>query len=663
MPHNDTLKSAAANAMRKHGFLAEFPDAVVREIGALQDPGDRPPPRDVDDLRELPWSSIDDRHARQLDQVEVAERLANGAIRIRIAVADVESLVRDGSNADDYAAANTTSVYTGVVVFPLFPERLSSDLTSLKEGDDRLAMVVSFDVDENGLLGNPGVSRAMVRNHAKLSYDEVAGWLHGESVVPPELAGSAALRGQILMQDEAAKRLRSARAVSGALDFESVEPHPVVVRGRVVDIAVTRSNRARDMIEDFMVAANRSVAMYLIDRGLPSIRRVVREPRRWDRIVALARDLSDDLPDTPDSEALAEFLVRRREADPEHFGDLSLSVVKLLGPGEYVLERRLGERRNAGHFGMGVADYVHSTAPNRRFADLVTQRLLRAAEENRESPYSDDELIAIASHCTERSDAARRVERTMRKVVGAAMLADHVGESFPAVVTAASPKGTYARLLDPPIEGRVTRGERGLDVGDTVRLTLIKADAQLGYIDFERTSDEDRDRRKRARSSRKKQAANRMRPLIGRMFDAEVTGVVASGTWVRLLDGSAEGRVVSGYKPLKVGMRVPVRLIKTNSVHGFIDFEYDAGVAPAKSERLSRKREAARRLRRRIGDVFRARVTGNSPSATWIVLDPEGIEGRLVRGRSGLSKGDELSVVLLRADAERGFIDFAREED
>jgi exoribonuclease R len=462
------------------------------------------------------------------------------------------------------------------------------------------------------------------------------------------------------MQDEAAQRLRRARSIAGALDFESVEARPVVVHGKVVDLAVDRRNRARDMIEDFMVAANRSVATYLLERGSPSLRRVVREPKRWDRIVALASDVGEKLPDKPDNVALSEFLARRRAADPDHFTDLSLSVVKLLGPGIYVLERRLGDRRQAGHFGLAVADYVHSTAPNRRFADLVTQRMLRAAETGGTQPYSHDELIEIAKRCTERGEAARKVERTMRKVAGASMLAERVGESFAAIVTASSPKGIYARVLNPPVEGRIVRGGRGLDVGDTVRLKLVVADPVRGYIDF--AHEAEGASRKLERSRRKKAAADRLRPRIGEMFDAEVTGVSESGTYVRLIDGSAEGRVVRGYKPLSVGMKVKVKLVNTDSVHGFIDFEFTQGVDSAKDERRARKRAAALSLRDHVGETFRAVVSGTSRKATWLRIMPGEIEGRLVRGRRGLSVGDEAGVVLLAVDPVRGFIDFARED-
>ena len=644
--------------MRQNGFEPEFSAAVMREVHSIDDPSDNPLPAGCHDLRGLAWSSVDNRESRDLDQIEVAERLADGSIRIRIGVADVDSLVRLGSAADSHAAANTTSVYTGVAVFPMLPERLSTDLSSLNEGHERLAVVIEFDVTANGELVNASVYRALVHNKAKLVYDDVGMWLDSKGPAPRAIATSRELDDQLRMQDEAARRLRKARSVAGALDFESVEARPVVVNGRVVDLAVDRRNRARDMIEDFMVAANRSVATYLLERGSPSLRRVVREPKRWDRIVALAADVGENLPEKPDNVALSEFLARRRAADPEHFADLSLSVVKLLGPGIYVLERRLGDRRSAGHFGLAIADYVHSTAPNRRFADLVTQRMLRAAESGGDQPYSHDELIEIAKRCTERGEAARKVERTMRKVAGASMLAERVGESFAAIVTASSPKGIYARVLNPPVEGRIVRGGRGLDVGDTVRLKLVVADPVRGYIDF--AHETEGASRKLERSRRKKTAADRLRPRIGEIFDAEVSGVSESGTYVRLIDGSAEGRVVRGYKTLSVGMKIKVKLLNTDSVHGFIDFEFTQGVDPAKDERLARKRAAALSLRDRVGETFHAVVSGTSRKATWLRIMPGEIEGRLVRGRRGLSVGTEVDVVLLAADPGRGFIDFAR---
>lgn len=655
-----SLRAAAVAAMRANGFESEFPPEVAREVAQLDDPTDDGLPPGVHDLRALHWSSIDNRESRDLDQVEVAEALPDGGIRVRIGIADVFELVQVGSPSDRHAATNTTSVYTGVVVFPMLPERLSTDLTSLNEGEDRFALVIQFDVAGDGSLGEPEVFRALLRNHAKLTYESVGAWLDGDGPEPDAIAARPALGEQLRLQDEAARRMRSARVLAGALAFESVEARPVVSGGRIVDLEVPSRNRARDLIEDFMIAANRSVAVFLMDRGSPSLRRVVREPRRWDRIVALAAEVGESLPDKPDNVALGAFLLRRREADPEHFPDLSLAVVKLLGPGVYVLERRLGDRRNTGHFGLGVADYVHSTAPNRRFADLVTQRMLGALIDGRTSPYSDLELEDIAARCTERSDAARKVERTMRKIAGAAMVAERVGDDFTAVVTASSRKGIYARVLRPPVEGRIVRGGERLDVGDTVRLTLVGVDVAQGYIDFAREAVDTR--RKLERSRRKKANADRMRTRVGEHFDAEVTGVSAGGTWVRTLDGAAEGRVVRGYKGLTPGTRIRVRLVATDSVHGFIDFERDEGIEPAKLGRVARKQAAARALRSRIGDHSAATVTGVTRKATWIRTDGDGIEGRLVRGFHGLAVGQAVGVVLLAVDARRGFIDFARED-
>ena len=645
--------------MTENGFEPEFSAEVLAEVQRIDEPSPEKLPEGIRDLRALPWSSIDNRESRDLDQVEVAVRNRDGSIRVSVGVADVATLVRLGSAADEHAAANTTSVYTGVATFPMLPERLSTDLTSLNEGEDRYAVVISFDVAGDGSLGNPDVVRALVHNRAKLTYDTVGAWLEGEGAIPDPLSRSHELAEQVRLQDEAALRLRSARQQGGALNFESVEATPVVVDGKVVDLAVVKRNRARDLIEDFMVAANRSVAKYLLEHGSPSLRRVVREPRRWDRIVKIASELGDTLPDRPDSVALSQFMARRREVDPEHFADLSLSIVKLLGPGVYALERRNESNVDLGHFGLAVADYVHSTAPNRRFADLVTQRMLYAVQMSVSQPYGDPELEDIAARCTERADAARKVERTVRKIAGAAMMAGRVGDSFPAVITAAARKGTYARLLNPPVEGRVVSGAEGLDVGDTVRLKLVAADPLKGFIDFAHIGGDAP--RKLERSRRKKVAAQRLRGSIGKVFDAEVTGVSNSGTYVRLLDGSAEGRVMRGFKSLTVGMRVPVRLIGTDTVHGFIDFEYENPAESGKRDRLARKREAAKGLRHRIGQKFLVEVTGVTEKAIWVRTTPDGIEGRLVRGGNAARVGDQFNAVLLRADPANGFIDFAHE--
>ena len=646
--------------MLEHGFEPEFSPAVIAEVRALDDNPEESRQPETRDLRSLLWSSIDNPQSRDLDQVEQAERNVDDSIIVRLGIADVTSLVLAGSAADDHAAANTTSVYTGVTVFPMLPERLSTDLTSLNEGVDRLAFVVEFTVGTDGSVSGESVYHALVHNHAKLSYEAVGLWLEDNGPAPTAIAASVQLGEQVRLQDEAAQRLRNARAEAGALNFESVEAAPVVAHGKVIDLAVTQRDRARDLIEDFMVAANRCVATFLHAHGSSSIRRVVREPERWDRIVAIAAEHDVKLPREPDSAALSDFLAGRRAADPEHFADLSLSIIKLLGPGAYVVEPAAGSGSAAGHFGLAVADYVHSTAPNRRFPDLVTQRMLRATWSREPAPYADDVLAGIAQHCTERGKAARKVERTVRKIAGALLLAERVGDSFSAIVTAASSKGSYARVLSPPVEGRIVKGAEGLDVGDTVRLTLVRVDAERGHIDF---AHDTRDaERKLERSRNKKRLADRLRARIGDTFMAEVTASSERGTWVRALDGSAEGRVTRGFKHLAEGMKVPVKLIGTDSVHGFIDFEYVADDHDAKESRRQRKRADAYTLRNRIGDTFDAAVSGVSARATWIVVNPGGIEARLVRGRAGLKVGDEIRVVLLVADARRGFIDFARED-
>lgn len=652
------LRMAAVETMRENGFVPVFPPEVLQEVMSI----DARAPERVDgvrDLRDLLWSSVDNRESRDLDQVEVAELVARGAIRLRIGIADVDAMVPPGSAADEHAAVNTTSVYTGVVVFPMLPERLSNDLTSLNEGEDRLAYVVEFDIERDGSVEHVDVYRALLRNHAKLTYERIGAWLAGTGQPPREFERVPGLEAQLRLQADAAQRLRESRIRDGALNIETIEARPVVVKGRVVDLAITQRNPGRDLIEDYMVAANRAVAQFLVKNGAASIRRIVRQPKRWDRLVALAAEVGEVLPVEPDNVALGSFLSRRKAADPDHFQDLSLSVVKLLGPGEYTIERRMGDRRNTGHFGLGVADYVHSTAPNRRFVDLITQRLLKAVMAGTGAPYSDDALIEIARRCTDREDAARKVERTMRKVAAATLFASRVGESFTAIITGASPKGVYARVLSVPIEGRVVRGGGALDVGATVRLTLIGTNPDKGHIDF--AYEEGEATRKLERTRRKKAAAERLRTRVGETFQGRVTGASPKGVYVRLVEEDAEGRVVRGYKGLEVGMTVPVTLVATDTVHGFIDFEHGEGITAPKQARRERKREAARALEDRIGEEFNAVVTGISGKATWLRLD-NGTEGRLVRGAHGLAVGDAFTARLLTADPVRGFIDFARDD-
>jgi len=648
------LRAAARRAMTANGFVPDFPLEVHREVEALQ-PG---PPAGVRDLRGLLWSSIDNRESRDLDQIEVAERLPYDHIRISVAVADVDQMVGKDSATDSHAGHATTSVYAGPFVFPMLPERLSTDLTSLNPGEDRGAIVIEMDVGPAGAVARHEVFRALVQNRAKLAYDEVGAWLDGGTEVPPSVSGVAGLEEQVRLQDLAAQRLRALRRRHGLLDLDTVEARPVIAGGKVIDLEVSAPDRARDVIENFMIAANVAMARFLKSRRVPSLRRVVRTPKRWDRIVELAAELGEALPALADSKALAAFLARRKAADPAHHPDLSLAVVKLLGPGEYVLERHL-TRPAHGHFGLAVAEYAHSTAPNRRYADLVTQRLVKAALDGTASQYTTETLTAIAARCTEREDAARKVERTVRKSVAAALMHARVGDYFTAIVTGASDKGTYVRVLRPPIEGRVVRGRQGLDVGDTVRVKLMGADPERGFVDFEGPASDVG--RKIARSRQKKVAAARLARRVGRQFAVEVTAVSPKGTWVRLLTEAGEGRVVRGQRDLRVGQTIRVTLVSADTVHGFIDFEYLPGIDAYKSERTARKKGMAWRLRGLVGQAFSAVVTSVSPRATYVRVDDSDTEGRIVRGGGGLSIGERVRVVLIAADAQRGFIDFARE--
>ncbi|MDQ6665237.1 MAG: RNB domain-containing ribonuclease [Acidobacteriota bacterium] len=480
---NFDLKAAARREMVDDGFEPDFSPEARQQAAALQ-AHPAPIPSNSRDLRALPWSSIDNDTSRDLDQIEVAERLPDGSIRILIGIADVDASVPKGSPIDAHAANQTTTIYTGVRNFSMIPDELSTGLTSLLENIDRACMVVDLVVANDASILSSDVYPALVRNRAQLTYNGVGAWLEGTAQAPPKAAQSPELREQLKLQDEAAQILRAARYRSGALNIDSIETQAVLENGHVTGIESVRKNRASDLIEDFMIAANGVTARLLHDRHVSSIRRVVKTPERWPRIVELAAKLGEKLPETPDSGALNAFLLKRKAADPMHSADLSLAVVKLMGPGEYVLDRP-GDPEQ-GHFGLAVHDYTHSTAPNRRFADLVTQRLLKAAIAHQPPPYSDDELAGIARNCTLKEDAARKVERAMTKRISAAALQSRIGQSFRAVVTGVTPKGTFVRVLDPAVEGRLMRGEAGVDVGDVVQVKLVRTDVQRGFIDFER---------------------------------------------------------------------------------------------------------------------------------------------------------------------------------
>ncbi len=472
--------------MRARGFPPGFPPEVDRQLAELSAHPPSVAPADgsrgIRDLRQRFWSSIDNDTSRDLDQLEVAESLAGGETRVLIAIADVDSYVPKHSPIDAHAAAQTTTVYTGVRNFPMLPEALSTGATSLLEDADKLAIVIEFVVSADGSVHSGTVYRAVVRNNAQLTYDAVGAWLEHKGPAPPKVAASTDLQQQLTLQDACAQRLLEARSQHGALNIETIETHPIWLNGAIVDLARQQKNHATQLIEDFMIAANEVVARALAD--VSSIRRVVKTPKRWDRIVELAREAGATLPGEPDSKALNAFLLARKQADPDHFVDLSLAVIKLMGPGEYVLERP-GDPED-GHFGLAVQNYTHATAPNRRFADLVTQRLVKAILARAPAPYSDQELATIASDCTVKEDAARKVERDMSKRIAAVAMSSHIGDTFDAIVTGVTPKGTFVRIMQPHVEGLLAQGQEGLDVGDRLRVKLIRTDAERGYVDFAR---------------------------------------------------------------------------------------------------------------------------------------------------------------------------------
>ncbi len=482
-PAHVDLQAMAKSIMMEEGFEPDFPPQVPEQLAQLRSrPPQVSPGGDVRDLRQLLWSSIDNDTSRDLDQIEVAQRLSNGDVKVMVGIADVDTFIPKLTPIDQHAARETTTVYTGIRNFPMLPEELSTGVTSLLENQDRLCVVIEFVVDSAGNLTSPGLYRAVVRNRAQLQYNSVGAWLQGEAAAPPKLSVSSDLQAQLKLQDEVAQCLKQQRIQHGALNLQTDEVHPLVLNDKVIDVVKQEKNRATDLIEDFMVAANGVVARQL--EKVSSLRRIVRTPERWDRIVQLAAGKGAKLPAQPDSKALNDFLLQQKAADPDHFADLSLAVIKLIGPGEYVLERA-GDVA-PGHFGLAVQDYTHSTAPNRRFADVVTQRLIKAMLAGQPNPYTDDELTAIATNCTQKEDAARKVEREMAKRLSAVAMQGHIGEIFDAIVTGVTPHGTFVRVLKPHIEGLLAQGQNGLDVGDKLRARLTRTDVQRGYIDFAR---------------------------------------------------------------------------------------------------------------------------------------------------------------------------------
>lgn len=479
----DELAEIATQAMIERGLEPEFPPDALRQVDQTPGPARETSP-DVRDLRHLLWTSIDNDDSRDLDQLTVAEPTKNGDTRILVAIADVDALVPLDSPVDRHARHNTTSVYTPVRIFPMLPERFSTDLSSLNPGVDRQALVIAYTVDGRGGLYDEDVYFAHVHSYAKLAYHGVGAWLEGAGDMPPAMAAVEGVAEQIRIQDQVAQKLRERRHEEGALELHTIETKTAIQDGQVVDLYEDDKDRANAIIADFMIAANGVTTRYLERHGFPTFRRVVATPERWDRIQKMAQEYGDELPAEADSAALNAFLVRQRKRDPLRFPDLSLAIIKMMGAGDYRAQEP--GQPDQGHFGLAVRDYSHSTAPNRRYPDIITHRLIRAALAGEEPPYTMEELTGLAAHCTEQENAAKKVERQVRKSAAALYLRHQTGKIFDALVTGASPKGVWVRTLRTPIEGRVVEGERGLDVGEKVRVKLTHVNVEKGFIDFAR---------------------------------------------------------------------------------------------------------------------------------------------------------------------------------
>lgn len=479
--HRAILLDIAERAMLERGLLPDFSARALAELNRIQFPARRNG-KPIRELTELLWASIDNDDSRDLDQLTVAEAMPGNAIKVQVAIANVDALVKDGSAIDEHARHNTTTVYTPAKIFSMLPEKLSTNLTSLNFNQERLSIVIEMVIGADGSLQKSDIYQALVRNHAKLTYSGVGAWLQGGGPVPKSVADINGLAKSLRLQDQAAQKLKHLRHEHGALSLETIEARPIFDGDEIRDLEVEQKNRAKEIIEDFMIAANGVTARYLSARKFASLRRVVRTPKRWERIVEIAGVHGFKLPGSPDSGALEEFLTREKAGDPFRFPDLSLAIIKLMGAGEYIAE--LPGQTSVGHFGLAVRDYTHSTAPNRRYSDLITQRLLKAALEGSPSPYSMEDLESLAAHCTAEEDAANKVERQVIKSAAALLLERRTGEQFDALATGASEKGTWVRLISLPVEGRLMHGFEGVDVGDRMHVRLDSVDVKRGYINF-----------------------------------------------------------------------------------------------------------------------------------------------------------------------------------
>jgi len=478
------LRAIADQAMEKYGFHPSFPKAVIREVQKIQEGKPEEKKTDAADLRSLLWVSIDNHDTMDIDQIQFCEEGPDNEIHVKVAIADVDHLVRKGSPTDRHAVKHGTSIYTGVVTYPMLPIRLSEGITSLHPHQDRMAVVIEYAVLPDGTVRHGDVYPAIVCNKAKLVYEVVGEWLEEGGDFPYDNLEIEDLADQLLLQHEAAERMKEQRAEQGFLDLQTIEASPVMENGDVTGLVIQKESPAHSLIEEFMIAANRTLVNQLKDASYPMVQRIVRTPRNWEGIIEEAASRHFHLPEEPDAQALAAFLLSQKKADPETFPDLSLTIVKLMGPGEYVAIAP--DEDSVGHFALAVTDYTHGTAPNRRYVDIIIQRLIKAVISSNSPPYRFDELEMLAEHLSATEKAAKKVERFMIKAAAAVLLQDRIGEEFRAIVTGAAEKGTYARIIDPPVEGRIVKNEKGLKVGNKIIVRLLNTDPEKGFIDLER---------------------------------------------------------------------------------------------------------------------------------------------------------------------------------
>ena len=474
------LTILADQVMKERGLLFEFSQEVLTQANETNNPA--PLSENYVDLRSLLWCSIDNDDSQDLDQLTYGEKKDKNKHTLWIAIADVTELISKGSPVDIHAQTNTTSVYTPGKIFTMIPEKFSYNLTSLNENEDRVAMVVKIEINENGEIESSSIFQAIVHNYAKLTYNSIGDWLEGKISLPEKVKKIDGLEKVLKTQNEAAQILRKRRHELGSLTLHSSEARVKIKSEDQITIKISPHNLAHQLIEEFMIATNQCMVQHFNDAKIASLRRVVRVPKNWPRIVEVANSFGEQLPEQPNSKALDEFLVKRLKADPDTFPDLSLTIIKLLGRGEYIVEN--DKDKPVGHFGLAVSNYTHSTAPNRRFPDVITQRQYKAFLRKEKAPYSLEELYHLAKFCTQQEDAATKVERQVNKSAAALVLSPRIGENFKGIITGINDQGIWVRIFEPAVEGKIVKTFEKLHVGDKVTVELKYVNVKKGFIDF-----------------------------------------------------------------------------------------------------------------------------------------------------------------------------------